>query len=187
HPRAALPDEDVSHAHVLTGEELHAAPLPPTVTAVPGAALALLVRHQLTSVTRHRRDRLPVATATAVVLSPLLLEDENLPRPSLPDDLGPHEGALDQRRPDANGSISGGEEHFREIHGRAHFTGEPLEAQHVTGGHPILLPPGANDGVGHRRKAAPRSCRAEPSSVLEGLLGVNRSRQSRCSGSPSTA
>src|SRR6059036_996206 len=52
HPRAALPDEDVSHAHVLTGEELHAAPLPPTVTAVPGAALALLVRHQLTSVTR---------------------------------------------------------------------------------------------------------------------------------------
>src|SRR5207302_10861891 len=51
-PRAALPDEDVSHAHVLTGEELHAASLPRAVAAVPGAALALLVRHQLISITR---------------------------------------------------------------------------------------------------------------------------------------
>ena len=49
----------------------------------------------------------------------------------MPDDLGPHEGALDQRRPDANRSISGGEEHFREIHGRAHFTGEPIKVTFV--------------------------------------------------------
>src|SRR5439155_1860872 len=52
HPRAALPDEDVSRAHALAGEELHAAPLPRAVATVPGAALALLVRHQLISITR---------------------------------------------------------------------------------------------------------------------------------------
>src|SRR5207253_384728 len=52
HVGAALPHEDVPGPHGLAGEELDAAALSRAVATVPGAALPLLVRHQVISVTR---------------------------------------------------------------------------------------------------------------------------------------
>src|SRR5262245_4143307 len=100
---------------------------------------------------RHAHDRqlLAMATATAVVLATLLLEDEDFFRLLLTDDLAHDPHARDQRLPDLDGTSGGREQHLVEGAGRSGITVELLEANRVAGADPVLLAAGANDRVIH--------------------------------------
>jgi len=58
-----------------------------------------------------------VPAATAVVLPPLLLEDEDLPIATLRDDRAEDAGAAHERRSDSNGIVGGCEEYLGELDG----------------------------------------------------------------------
>src|SRR5262245_22722942 len=97
-------------------------------------------------------DALPVPAAAPVVLAALLLVDEDLSVAALGEDLPAHDGALDQRRADADlciGVVAAREQHLGELDGRADVAGELLDAQRGARRHAILLSPGADDGEIH--------------------------------------
>src|SRR5689334_20282080 len=100
----------------------------------------------------HGGDRLPVSVTAAVVLPPLLLVHEHLPRTTLLDDLSAHARAVDERRADAHRAVPAREQHLGELDRRADVAGEPLDAHDVAGSDAILLSTGPDDGVGHDQK-----------------------------------
>src|SRR5262249_46176961 len=101
--------------------------------------------------TRHAHDRqlLAMATATTVVLATFLLEDEDLFRLLLTDDLAHHPHARDQRLPDLDRAPGRREQHLVEGARGSGIAVELLEPNGVTGADPILLAAGANDRVIH--------------------------------------
>src|SRR2546425_7236519 len=102
----------------------------------------------------QRGDRLPVAAPAAVVLPSLLLVDEDLPGATLRDDLGPDPHPFDERGADPHRSVVGGEQHLGELDGRAHLTHKSLDPDDLPGRDPVLLSPGADDGVRHETISA---------------------------------
>ena len=90
--RADLAHEDVAGLGELAGEHLHAAALAVAVAPVAGAALSFLMRHGCSAPRfdlghAHGGELLAVALVAAVVLAPLLLEDQDLLRLALLHDL----------------------------------------------------------------------------------------------------
>src|SRR5262249_44778202 len=80
----------------------------------------------------------------------LLLEHEDLPGPTLLDDLAPHPHALEEGGSDAHRTVTAGEEHLRELDRGTHLASEALDVNDVAGRHAVLLPPGADDCVRHQ-------------------------------------
>src|SRR5207247_5467004 len=90
--RAALPDEDAAARDELAAEALDAQHLRIAVTAVAGAADALLVSHasDLDLRDAHRGGRLPVAAVAPIALAPLELHHADLAAATLPNHLAGH-------------------------------------------------------------------------------------------------
>ena len=93
-------------------------------------------------------ESLPVPMGTAIVLAALLLEDEHLLVARVGDDLAPDDGALDERRADADG-VAAGQQHFVELDRSADVAFDLLDANQRAGLDPVLLASSAYDGECH--------------------------------------
>ena len=62
--------------------------------------------------------------------------------------LGPHQRALDLRRPHQEFSVTGDQPDVAQVHRGAHVQIQALHVQHVSGLDPVLLAPGLYNGEG---------------------------------------
>src|SRR6185369_4459997 len=95
------------------------------------------------------RQLLTMALTTPVVLAALLLEDEDLFRLLLADDLTDDAPAFEERLTDLQPAARGRQEDVGEYALGARLAVELLETDRLAGLHPVLLPSGTNDGVVH--------------------------------------
>src|SRR3982750_3758571 len=95
----------------------------------------------------QRRERLAVTLRAAVALAALVLEDDDLLRQALIDDLGLDRDALDRRLADLYAAAVVGEQQRPERDLRTGAAGELLDAKGLPLADTVLLTPGRNDGV----------------------------------------
>src|SRR6266403_2743081 len=132
------------------------------------AMLVLLARRGVPALDAghaHDRELLTVPLAPAIVLAAFLLEDEDLLRLFLADDLADDATAVEERLPDFDAAAGGRQQDVGKDALRARLAGELLETDRLAGLDPVLLSPRSNDGVVHRA-ALPRRNRNEYASLL---------------------
>src|SRR4051812_47872477 len=87
----------------------------------------------------ERRERLPMPGLAPVVLPAAELEDDDLGRAVLADDLGLDLGSADERRADLHAVAAADEEHVTEGDAVADVAGELLHTEPIALRHSILL------------------------------------------------
>src|SRR5215213_6188478 len=95
----------------------------------------------------HLGEALPVTLLPAVVLAPLVLEDDDLLAPAVADHLGGHGRTGNHGRPDLDVVAVGAEEDLLEAHGLARLGVERLNAKRLPRLGPVLVAAGPDDGV----------------------------------------
>src|SRR5262249_4849961 len=102
--------------------------------------------------------RLTMALGPAILLGPLLLEDEHLPGADLAEHLRRDLDALERLGSRAHAAVAGNEDHAAAREGERlalleRFAGRPLDPDDVARGHLQLLPAGADDRVHKSRES----------------------------------
>src|SRR5262249_14670737 len=155
---AELADQDVAGLHELAAVAFDAPSLTVRIAPVAGAALTLFMCHELLRRLAsdgdggdlERRERLAMAAALAIVLAALVLENDDLARAILLDDLGGHLGPAHQRLAQLDLLVVGAardHEHVREGHRLTGVAGQLLDPYGFTFGDPILFAAGLNHRI----------------------------------------
>jgi len=82
---------------------------------------------------------LPMTSLATVTLTPFLLENQDLLRFRLADNLAGHRGVLQERRADTGVAIAADKQHITESYRFADLTGKLLNSYEIPFRHPILL------------------------------------------------
>src|SRR5262249_42800253 len=152
---AALAQNDVPGDDAFAAVLLHAAEFRVAVSAVARRADAFLMSHseprsaELDVVDLHFGEALPMTALARVVLSPLVLEHDDLWIASVPYDLARHARATEHGRTRLNRVAIGSEQHFVELDVGTFVA---FERRNLVGAARLdaeLLAAGSNDRVRH--------------------------------------
>jgi hypothetical protein len=83
---------------------------------------------------------LPMTSLAAVTLTPFLLENQDLLRFGLADNLAGHRGVLQERRADSGVAIAANKQHITESYRFTDLAGKLLNFYQIPFRHPVLLP-----------------------------------------------